>query len=145
MLSFDKKRYFIIFLNEAYKWLKVELLTQKSNAKMAFCKYYTQEKRQFDRKLKIFRIDNDTEYFDIIKMCIENDIKHKKTDVYAHEQTADAKRINLTLLNKIRVMLFLIKLNKRFWVEALLTKVYLYNKTLHTSINYKFSYELKFD
>ena len=81
---------------------------------MTFCKYYKQEKRQFERKLKIFRIDNDTEYFDIIKMCIENDIKHQKIDVYAHEQAADEKRINLTLLNKIRAMLFLIKLDKRF-------------------------------
>ena len=81
---------------------------------MAFCKYYKQEERQFERKLKIFRTDNDTEYFDIIKVCIENDILHQKIDVYAHEQAADAKRINLTLLNKIRVMLFLVKLDKRF-------------------------------
>ena len=95
--------------------------------------------------MKIFRTDNDTEYFDIIKVCIENDIQHQKIDVYTHEQAVDKKRINLTLLNKIRVMLFLIKLNKRFWIEALLTTVCLYNKTLHTSINYKFSYELKFD
>ena len=42
-------------------------------------------------------------------------------------------------------MLFLIKLNKRFWIEALLTTVYLYNKTFHINVNYKFSYELKFD
>ena len=74
MFNFDKKRYFIIFLNETYKWLKVKLLNQKSNAKMIFCKYYKQKKRQFERKLKIFRIDNDTEFFDIIKVCIENDI-----------------------------------------------------------------------
>ena len=81
---------------------------------MTFCKYYTREKRQSERKLKIFRINNNTEYFDITKVCIQNDIEHQKTDVYAHEQTADKKRINLTLLNKIRVMLFLIKLNKKF-------------------------------
>ena len=144
VFSFGKKRYFIIFLNEAYKWLKVELLSQKSNAKMVFCKYYKQEKRQFERKLKIFRIDNGTEFFDIIKVCIENDIHHQKIDVYAHEQVADKKRINLTLLNKIRVMLFLIKLNKRFWAEALLAAVYLYNRTFYISVNYKFSYKLKF-
>ena len=145
VLSFDKKRYFITFLNETYKWLKVELLNQKSNAKMTFCKYYKQEKRQFERKLKIFRIDNDTKFFDIIKVCIENDIHHQKTDVYAHEQAADKKRINLTLLNKIRAMLFLTKLNKKFWTKALLTAVYLYNRTPHINVNYKSSYELKFD
>ena len=81
---------------------------------MIFCKYYKQEKRQFERKLKIFRIDNDTKFFDIIKVCIENDIHYQKIDVYAHEQTVNKKRINLTLLNKIRVMLFLIELNKKF-------------------------------
>ena len=81
---------------------------------MAFCKYYTQEKRQFKQKLKIFRIDNNTEYFDITKVCIQKNIKHQKIDIYAHEQTADKEYINLTLLNKIRAMLFLVKLNKRF-------------------------------
>ena len=81
---------------------------------MTFCKYYKQKKRQFERKLKIFRIDNDIKYFDIIKVCIENDIQHQKIDIYAHEQTIDNERINLTLLNKIRTMLFLIKLNKNF-------------------------------
>ena len=144
VLSFDKKRYFITFLDEAYKWLEVELLSQKSNAKMAFCKYYKQEKRQSERKLKIFRTDNGTEYFDITKVCIENGIQHQKTDIYAHEQAADGERINLTLLNKIRAMLFLAKLDKRFWAKALLAAVYLYNRTPHTSVNYKSSYELKF-
>ena len=83
---------------------------------MIFCKYYKQKKRQFERKLKIFRIDNDTKYFDIIKVCIENDIHYQKIDVYAYEQIVNKKRIikiNLTLLNKIRVILFLIKLNKK--------------------------------
>ena len=145
VLSFGKKRYFIIFLNEAYKWLEVELLTQKSDAKITFCKYYTHEERQSKRKLKIFRTNNGIEYFDIIKVCIENGIKHQKIDVYAHKQTVGAKRINLTLLNKIRAILFLIKLNKKFCVETLLVAVYLYNKTSHTSINFKTPYELKFD
>ena len=45
--------------------------------------------------MKIFRTNNDTEYFDIIKVCIENDIEHQKTGIYAHEQAAGAKRINL--------------------------------------------------
>ena len=81
---------------------------------MIFCKYYTREERQFERKLKIFRTNNDTKYFDITKICIEKDIEHQKIDVYAHEQVIDEKRINLTLLNKIRAMLFLIKLNKKF-------------------------------
>ena len=81
---------------------------------MTFCKYYTREERQFGRKLKIFRTDNGTEYFDITKVCIENGIEHQKTGIYAHEQAAGAERINLTLLNKIRAMLFLVKLNKKF-------------------------------
>ena len=43
---------------------------------MTFCKYYTREKRQSKRKLKIFRTDNSTKYFDITKVCIENGIEH---------------------------------------------------------------------
>ena len=78
-------------------------------------------------------------------MCIENGIEHQKIDIYAHEQAASEKRINLTLLNKIRVMLFLAKLNKRFWAEALLAAMYLYNKTSHVSVKFKTPYELKYD
>ena len=42
-------------------------------------------------------------------------------------------------------MLFLAKLDKKFWAEALLAAVYLYNKTSHTSVKFKTSYELKYD
>ena len=92
----------------------------------------------------IFRTDNGTEYFDITKVCIQNGIEHQKIDVYAHEQAAGGERINLTLLNKIRAMLFLAKLDKRFWAEALLATVYLYNRTPHASVKFKTSYELKY-
>ncbi len=53
--------------------------------------------------------------------------KAEKTASYAHKQAGAAKRINLTLLNKIRALLFTAKFPIKFWAEALNAVVYLYN------------------
>ena len=62
----------------------------------------------------------------------------------SHEMTNATKRINLTLLNKIRTMLFIAKLNKKFWVEVVIATVYLYNRTSHSTLEFKSLYEARY-
>ena len=89
-------------------------------------------------------MNNDIKFLNIKETCIKNDIIHKNIALYAHEQIESVERTNLTLLNKIRVILFTTKLNKRFWVETLLIVVYLYNKTSYINSNFKISFEIKY-
>jgi len=64
--------------------------------------------------LKTLRTDNETEFFEIHALCSKKRIKSEKTAPYAHEQADAAERINLTLLNKIRALLFTAKLSIKF-------------------------------
>ena len=47
------------------------------------------------------------------------------------------------MLNKIRALLFTAKLNIKFWAEALEAAVFIYNKTLYSTLNFKLFYEIK--
>ena len=95
-------------------------------------------------KLKYFKSDNDTEYNQITEYCKTKDIVHQKTASYAHEQAEASERINLTLLNKIRTMLFTANLQNKFWAMTLEAAVYIYNRTPHSSLNFKTPYEIKY-
>ena len=41
-------------------------------------------------------------------------------------------------------MLFTAKLNKKFWVEVVIATVYLYNRTLHSTLEFKSFYETRY-
>jgi len=72
------------------------------------------EERSSSKKLKTLRTNNGTEFFEIHDFCSTKGIKSEKTAPYAHEQAGAAERINLTLLNKIRALLFTAKLSIKF-------------------------------
>lgn len=112
--SLDNKKYFVTFLDDYTKYLVIEVLNTKDQTTKAWQNFVLREQRFSDKKIKIYRTDNDTEFFEISKICKKNDIIHENTAPYAHEQAGGAERINLTLLNKVRAMLFTAKLDKRF-------------------------------
>ena len=105
---------FITFLNEYNKCLNTKVLRLKSISKDVFIKFVTREQRQFDKKLKIFRIINALEFNDINNLYLQNNILFQNSVLYTHEQADTIKSFNLTLLNKVKFMLFTIKLNKEF-------------------------------
>lgn len=63
--------------------------------------------------------------------CIlqEAGIRHELTVGYAPEQNGNAERMNRTIIEKARSMLFDAKLSKKYWAEAISTAAYLINRT----------------
>ena len=53
---------------------------------------------------------------------------------YTHEQNGLIERINRTILEKVRCLLFTVKLPKYLWGEVVSAAVYLYNRTLYSQI-----------
>ena len=93
----------------------VEILNTKDEATKTFCDFAIHEQRFSNNKIKVYRTDNNTKFLKIKEICTRNDIIiHENIVSYAHEQVDNVERINITLLNKIRAMLFTTKLNKRF-------------------------------
>ena len=87
---------------------------------------------------------NALEFNKIKEIYIKNGIIFQNIASYTHEQARSIERINLTLLNKIRSMLFTAKLQKEFWPLTLEATVYLYNRTPHTSLGFKTPFEVKY-
>ena len=143
--SFSDKKYFITFLDSYTKWLEVDVLVHKNDACKAFEQYSNREERISNHKLQTVRTDNETEYFSVSKICKERGIVYETIASYAYEQADAGERINLTLLNKIHFMLFTAKLAKEFWAEALNSAVYLYNRTSHAALDYRSSYEMRYN
>ena len=65
-----KSKYFITFLNEYSNYLEVKILRLKSISKNAFIEFITREQRQFNKRLKIFRVDNALEFNEINNVYI---------------------------------------------------------------------------
>ncbi|KAH9723371.1 retrovirus-related pol polyprotein from transposon TNT 1-94-like protein [Citrus sinensis] len=96
------------------------------------------------RKVKRLRTDNGLEYcskeFD--EFCKEKGIARHKTVRHTPQQNGLAKRMNRTLVEKVRCMLFSANLLKHFWAEAVTTSAYMINKSLSSALNFRTSQEV---
>ena len=75
---------------------------------------YIQKERFINKKSKCSKTNNSTEYNKVLKYQKIYGIIYLKIAFYAYKQKGTAELINLTLLNKIRVILFTVKLNIKF-------------------------------
>ncbi|KAL2230647.1 UNVERIFIED_CONTAM: Retrovirus-related Pol polyprotein from transposon TNT 1-94 [Sesamum indicum] len=81
------------------------------------------------KKLKSLRTDNGLEFYNqqFSEMCDKFGIKRHKTNPYTPQQNGVAKRMNRTVLEKVRCLLISSGLPKLFWGEAVLTAAHLIN------------------
>ena len=89
-------------------------LNYKAKATNVFIEYIKKEERSINKKLKCFKTNNSTEYNKIWNYYKIYGIIYSRITSYVYKQVGTAERINLTLLNKIRVILFTAKINIKF-------------------------------
>lgn len=99
---------------------------------------------QKESAMKIFRSDNGGEFCaSVFENFLEsNGIVHQKTNAYTPEQNGVSERMNRTLVEKARCLMFDAKLSKQFWAEAINTAAYLRNRLVVTGLNNKTPYEI---
>jgi hypothetical protein len=151
--TYNNYKYFITFLDRKTRYLEVELLKTKDEAYEAFLRFkakaenqaYSNSSNTTNKRIKILSTDNGTEYINKrFKIALDKaGIIHQTSSTYTPEQNGFIERINRTLLNKVRSLLLNSNLNKKMWGEALLSAVYLYNRTPHSKLGYKTPHEIK--
>ena len=144
-LTYNNYRYFITFLDKATRYLEVELLRTKDEAYNSFYNFKQRaENNKDNHKIRIYATDNGREFVNnkFKKILLESGIKHQLSPAYTHEPNGLAERINRTIMDKVRSLIFNSNTIPSLWGEALLAAVYLYNRTPHSSLNYKTPYEL---
>jgi len=95
------------------------------------------------RKIKTIRTNNNLEFSnkEFTDLCKESGIVQHLTALGNPRQNGLVERMNRTLLERVRCMLFHANLSKAFWGEAGNTAAYVLNRSPLAAIEFKTSYE----
>ncbi|GJW07971.1 putative ribonuclease H-like domain-containing protein [Tanacetum coccineum] len=106
--------------------------------------FITQIENLVDKKVKIIRCDNGTEFKNRVmsEFCEKKGIKREFSVARTSQQNDVAERRNRTLIEAARTMLADSKLPTTFWVEAVNTACYVQNRVLVVKPHNKTPYEL---
>jgi hypothetical protein len=132
------------FIDCSSGWAKMYLLKNSTSAtvKDKFVDFQTRMERQTGKKIKRLRVDGGHEYYgDLLTYTSNLGIVKEKGTPYDHHFPARAERLHRTVLRHANTMLFESKLPARYYGEAQLTFIYLYNRMPHSGSD-KTPYEL---
>ncbi|KAH9801962.1 retrovirus-related pol polyprotein from transposon RE2 [Citrus sinensis] len=111
-----------------------------------FLKFQKQVENQMERKIKIFQSDGGGEFSSIIfqQHLQQSGIIKQTSCPYTPQQNGVAERKHRHIMETALTMLFESSLPLKYWVEAVLTAVYLINKLPQTIIKMHTPHELLF-
>ena len=128
--SVGGSKYVITFIDDHSNWVVEYTMRHKSEALDRFKQYKQYAETHTNRKLKVLRSDNGGEYLSnkFKQYLLDNGIHHELTVAYTPQQNGVAERMNRTLTDLVRSMLYQKNMEKKFWAEALATAVYSRNR-----------------
>ena len=123
--------YFITFIDDFSKYVWVHVIKKKSDALEKFKEFLALTENQTGKKLKRFRSDNGGEYFsgEFDTFCDARGIFREPTIPYTPQQNGVAERMNRTIMDNVRALLYHGNLPLSLWGEAVSTVVYLRNRS----------------
>jgi transposase InsO family protein len=129
--SFGRAKYVLTFIDDFSRKTFVYFLRTKDETFELFQQFKGLVEKQTGKQIKRIRTDNGGEYISdgFEKFCKRNGILHEKTTPYTPEQNGTAERMNRTLVEKAKCLLFENDMDKRFWAEAINMATYLVNRT----------------
>lgn len=123
--SIGGARYYVSFIDDRSRKVFVYVIKSKGEVFDKFIEFKKYVEKQLDRQIKVLRSDNGTEYLNknFEQFCGAHGIKHEKSAPYSPQQNGLAERMNRTIFEKVRCMLFEAGLSKGFWAEAVCAAV----------------------
>jgi len=116
----NKKSYFITFLDKKSRYLKAQLLANKTEVLSVFLEYKAKAENNIKGyKIRVFQCDNRTEYKHLLKYLTKEGIIIQLSPPYTHECNGLPERINRTIMVKVRAVLIQSNAPKYLWGEAL--------------------------
>lgn len=130
-VGLNDEKYILTVMDDYSHFAMCYLLTAKSEAFGAFKQYEALVTSKFNQKISVCRCDNGGEFTSNVfkEFCAEKGIRLDYTIPYTPELNGKAERLNRTLLEKTRALLFDSTLPKYLWPEAVKTATYLLNRT----------------
>ena len=142
--SLSGAQYFITFIDDKSRYTTAYVLKFKSQALEKFKEWKTMVEKMSGKPLKSVRSDNGGEYIskEFELYLKQNGISHQTTVKKTPEQNGVAERMNRTLIEAVRSLLSESNLHKRFWAEALMTSIYLRNRSPTSAVSGMTPYEV---
>lgn len=133
--SIGKAKYILTFIDDYSRKVFCYFIKAKSEVFDKFVEFKSLVENQADCKIKVVRSDNGGEYvserFD--RFFKKHGIQHQTSAAYTPQQNGRAERMNRTLVEKARCLLFDADLPKTYWAEAVNMAVYITNRTLSSA------------
>ena len=135
--SFGGSLYFITFVDDYSRYSHTYFMKHKSEALDKFKEFKAIFENESGTKIKALRADRGGEYMsqDFLAYLRQYGIKSESTAAYSPQQNGVAERLNRTLGEAARSMLFHANLSNAYWAEAVSTATYLRNRMITTALN----------
>ena len=132
-------RYFITFIDDYSRRVWFYVLKHKSEAFEKFKEWTALMETQTEKRLKRLRTDNGLEFCssDFENFCKSKGIARHRTVRHTPQQNGLIERMNRTLIEKVRCMLFNTNMSKHFWAETVNTAAYLINRSPSSALGFK--------
>lgn len=142
--TYDGKRYLVTMIDDYSNFTKVYTIKQKNQVPEIIKNYVEETEREKDGKVSCIRCDNGGEYKsnEFRTWCSKKGIQLDYTIPYTPELNGKSERMNKTLVEKTRALLFNANMKNEMWGEAVLCATYLLNRLPSETIQRKTPYEV---
>ena len=130
MASIGGNHYFVSFIDDYSRRCWVYTMKYNGEVLELFVEWKKNLEKSTERKIKVLQSDNGGEYKSdfFLKLCRDEGIDMHFTVREIPQQNVVAEKMNMTLLEKVRCMLFNANLSKYFCAETLAYACYLVNR-----------------
>ncbi|KAK9209952.1 hypothetical protein WN944_002321 [Citrus x changshan-huyou] len=137
-------KYMVTFIDDYSRRCWVYPIKKNSDVFPVFKEYKARVELESGKRIKCLRTDNGGEYTDgeFLAFCKQEGIQRQFTVAYTPQQNGVVERMNMTLTERIRVMLKTAGLPNLFWAEAAKTACYIVNRSPSTTIRLKTAMEM---
>ncbi|KAJ1519204.1 hypothetical protein ONE63_011190 [Megalurothrips usitatus] len=134
--TYNNKRYYVTFIDDYTNYCTVYVIQFKSEVYEVLKQYVLESENYQQRKVYKIRCDNGGEYIstDLKSWCKRKGIVLDYTVPRCPQLNGKAEKMNRSLLDIVRAMLFQSGMNNNMWGEAVQTAAYLKNRSPTTAV-----------
>nr|GEW82720.1 ribonuclease H-like domain-containing protein [Tanacetum cinerariifolium] len=144
VMSINHKKYCLVVTDDFSRFCWVFFLATKDETSKVLKPFITAIENQINKKVKVIRCDNGTEFKNrnLDEFCGLKGIKKEYINARTPQQNRVVERKNRTLIKAAKTMIIDSSLPITFWAEAVNTACYVLNRALMTKTQNKTPYEL---
>jgi transposase InsO family protein len=137
------RRYFLLLVDDLSYYMWVMMLGSKGEAANAIRRVQVAAEAECGRKLRVLRINNDGEFMaaEFASYCADEGVQRHYSTTYSPQQNDVVERRNQTVVGMARAHLKQRGMSVVFWGEAVVTAVYILNRSPTKALNGMTPYE----